>query len=427
MFYTVYRGLTDLAAPIVPYMLERRQAIGKEDPARRGERLGLPGRDRPEGRLIWMHGASVGEALSAQVLVRRALQDDPSASVLLTTGTVTSATLMADRLPERAFHQFVPIDRMPFVRRFLDHWRPDRVIWIESEIWPNLLTEIGRRRIPAVLANARMSARSFARWRRFPATIAGLLSVFSLVLPWDETEAAKLRALGVSAVGPVGNLKYAAGTPQADHAALGRLRSALSSRPVWLAASTHPGEEEICAAVHCAVAATVPDLLTVIMPRHPDRGSDVAATLSGQGLRVVRRSAGELPMPDTDIYLADTLGEMGLFLRSVALVLVGGSLVPHGGHNPIEPAQLGCPILFGPHMTNFPEIADELAVAGGAIEISGSAELSEALRRLFVQPEARQALADAANMVATRNRATVERVLTAIDPYFLPDIRGRAA
>ena len=427
MFYTVYRGLTDLAAPIVPYVLERRQAIGKEDPARRDERLGLPGRERPEGRLIWMHGASVGEARSAQVLIRRALKDDPAASVLLTTGTVTSATLMADRLPDRAFHQFIPIDRMPFVRRFLDHWRPDRVIWIESEIWPNLLTEIGQRRIPAVLANARMSARSFARWRRFPATIAGLLGVFSLVLPWDETEAAKLRDLGVAVVGPVGNLKYAAGAPTADHAALGRVRSALSGRPVWLAASTHPGEDEICAAVHCAVAAVVPDLLTVIMPRHPERGSDVAATLSGQGLRVVRRSTGELPLPDTDIYLADTLGEMGLFLRLAAFVLVGGSLVPHGGHNPIEPAQLGCPILFGPHMTNFPEIAEELAVAGGAIEVSGPTELSEALRRLFIRPEARQALADAAAMVAARNRATVERVLAAIDPYFLPDISGQAA
>ena len=427
MFYTVYRGLTDLAAPLVPFMLERRQAIGKEDPARRGERLGEPGRPRPAGRLIWMHGASVGEALSAQVLIRRVLRIDPSASVLLTTGTVTSAALMADRLPERAFHQFIPVDRMRFVRRFLDHWRPDLAIWIESEIWPNLLTEIGRRGIPAVLANARMSARSFGRWRRFPTAIADLLGVFSLVLPWDEAEASKLHDLGVAALGPIGNLKYAAGPPTADQAALGRLREALSGRPVWLASSTHPGEEAICAAVHCTVAAAVPDLLTVVMPRHPDRGSDLVASLSGQGLRVSRRSAGEVPLIDTDIYLADTLGEMGLFLRLATAVLVGGSLVPHGGHNPIEPAQLGCPILFGPHMTNFPEIAGELVAAGGALEVSGPAELSDALRRLFSRPEARRMLTDAAGQVADRNRVSVERVLAAIDPFFFPDIHGRAA
>jgi 3-deoxy-D-manno-octulosonic-acid transferase len=427
MLYTVYRGLTDLAAPLVPYVLERRRAAGKEDPDRQGERLGVASRERPTGRLIWVHGASVGEAFSAQVLIRRALKADPSASVLLTTGTVTSAAMMASRLPDRAIHQFVPVDRMPFVRRFLDHWRPDLAVWIESEFWPNLLTEIGRRGIPALLVNARMSARSFGRWRRFPASIARLLSVFDLVLPWDDSEAGKLRALGAASVGPAGNLKYAAGPPGADDAALNRLREATSGRPVWLAASTHPGEEEICAAVHCAVAGSVPDLLTVIMPRHPERGPAVDAALTAQGLATARRSQKRLPAPETDVYVADTMGEMGLFLRLAASAMVGGSLVPHGGHNPIEPAQLGCPILFGPHMTNFPEIAGELLAAGGARQVSGASDLSEALRDLFGRPDRRQAMADAAGQVAARNRAAVERVLAATDRFFLPDISGRAA
>jgi 3-deoxy-D-manno-octulosonic-acid transferase len=427
MLYTVYRGLTDLAAPLVPYVLERRRAAGKEDPDRQGERLGLASRARPAGRLIWVHGASVGEALSAQVLIRRALAADPAATVLLTTGTVTSAAMMAERLPDRAIHQFVPVDRMPFVRRFMDHWRPDLAVWIESEIWPNLLTEIGRRGLPAVLVNARMSARSFARWRHFPVSIARLLGVFSLVLPWDESEAGKLRALGAAAVGPAGNLKYAAGPPAADEGALARLRRATAGRPVWLAASTHPGEEEICATVHCAVAAAVPDLLTVVVPRHPHRGAAIEAALADQGLVVARRSADRLPSRDTDVYLADTMGEMGLFLRLASAVLVGGSLVPHGGHNPIEPAQLGCPILFGPHMTNFPEIAGELLIAGGAREVPGAADLSEALRGLFARPADRRASAEAAAAVASRNREAIERVLAAVDAFFLPDIRGRAA
>ncbi len=416
MLYTLYRGLTSLAGPLVPVLLDRRRAAGKEDPARRGERLGVAARPRPAGRLVWVHAASVGEALSVIELIRRLLALDSQLSVLMTTGTVTSARLMADRLPGRAFHQFVPVDRLSYVRRFLDHWRPDLVLWVESELWPNLLTEIGRRRIPAAMINARMSGRSFARWRQVPSTVRRLIGVFSVILPWDGQEAEKLRALGVTGVGPAGNLKFSSEPPAADAGALAALGAAIGDRPLWLAASTHDGEEALCAAVHRTLAAEVPGLLTVLAPRHPARGPAVGALLDGAGLGWRRRSAGALPDAATAVYLADTLGEMGLLLRLAPVAFVGGSLVPHGGHNPIEAAQLGAAILFGPHMTNFPEIAQELIAAGGARCVADGADLAATLGRLLADPVGRTRMAEAAAVVAARHRAVIDTTMTSLAP-----------
>ncbi len=416
MLYTLYRGLTSLAGPLVPVVLERRRVAGKEDPARRDERLGLAGRPRPPGRLVWVHGASVGEALSVQELIRRLLALDSRLHVLMTTGTVTSARMMADRLPGRAFHQFVPLDRISYARRFLDHWRPDLVLWIESELWPNLLTEIGRRGIAAAMVNARMSARSFARWRHAPATIRRLIGVFRVILPWDHHEAEKLRTLGAQSVGPAGNLKYSSAPLAADEMALAALRQAAGDRPVWLAASTHDGEEALCLDAHRALAAELPGLLTVIAPRHPQRGAAIGARLDEAGLPWACRSAGALPDAGTAVYLADTLGEMGVLLRLAPVVLVGGSLVPHGGHNPIEPAQLGAAILFGPHMTNFPEIAEELQAAKGALGVADGPALTATLGRLLRDPAERARMAEAAAGVAARHRGVLDTTLQSLAP-----------
>ncbi len=416
MLYALYRGLSDLASPLVPLLLDRRQAAGKEDPQRRGERLGRPALTRPPGRLVWVHGASVGEALSVQTLIRRLLERDPDGHVLLTTGTVTSARMMSERLPPRAVHQFVPVDRMAYVRRFLDHWRPDLVLWVESEVWPNLLTEVGRRGIPAAMINARMSERSFRRWRRAPATIGRLLRVFGAVLPWDDGEAAKLRALGVHRLGPSGNLKFSSQPPAADPEALAALRGAVGDRPLWLAASTHDGEEAMCARAHQTLAGAVGGLLTVVVPRHPARGGAIAEALAALGVAPARRSAGALPAVGTQVYLADTMGEMGVFLRLAPVVLVGGSLVPHGGHNPIEAAQLGSAILYGPHMTNFHDIAGELEAAGGAVRVADATALPGVLTGLLGDPAERQRMIDAAAAVARRNAGMLEQVLAALEP-----------
>ncbi|HEY0832885.1 MAG TPA: glycosyltransferase N-terminal domain-containing protein, partial [Azospirillum sp.] len=208
MLQSLYRGLTSIAGPAVRFYLDRRRAAGKEDPQRQAERLGHASHPRPDGPLVWFHAASVGEANSILVLVDRLLERAPDLTVLLTTGTVTSAALMGRRLPARAIHQYVPVDLPDAVARFLDHWRPDLVLWIESEIWPNLLGAIRTRGIPAALVNARMSARSFARWRRLPGFIGGLLGTFRVALAQTDADAGRLRALGAANVACVGNLKF---------------------------------------------------------------------------------------------------------------------------------------------------------------------------------------------------------------------------
>ncbi|HSK41677.1 MAG TPA: 3-deoxy-D-manno-octulosonic acid transferase, partial [Arenibaculum sp.] len=365
MLQTIYRGLTDLGGPAIRLLVARRRAAGKEDAARQSERFGVPSRPRPAGRLIWCHAASVGESLSVLTLVRHLLASYADVSILVTTGTVTSASLMVQRLPERAFHQYVPIDRMPWVRRFLDHWRPDFVLWTESEIWPNLLSEVRRRGMPAALVNARISGRSYRNWRYFPGFAGSLLGAFGLCLAQTETEAERLRRLGASDVRCLGNMKYSADPLPDGGSGTQPLRAAIAGRPAWLLASSHPGEEAIAAEVHRRLADSVPGLLTVIAPRHPDRGKDIAAELTRLGFAVARRAPGDVPGTGDQIYLADTLGELGMLYRLVPVVCIGGSLVPFGGHNPIEPAQLGCVLVYGPHMTNFAEITAELEAEGG--------------------------------------------------------------
>lgn len=420
MIHTLYRWLTDAAGPFVPLLLARRTAAGREDPARRGERLGHASIPRPAGPLIWVHAASVGEVLSVQVLVRRLLERDPRLSVLVTTGTVTSARLIAERLPDRAMHQFAPLDRMAFVRRFLDHWQPNLAIWVESEIWPNMLTETEKRGLPIALVNARMSERSFKRWRRLPRLIRRLLGIFRVILPWDERSARNFRALGARGVGQVGNLKFSSDPPDADLEDLAAMRAAIGRRPVWLAASTHAGEEEQIVQAHKALAAKRPGLLTILAPRHPDRGEEIAGLVEAGGLRAVRRSQARLPAADTDVLVADTIGEMGIWLRVCPVACIGGSLVPFGGHNPIEAAQLGAALVYGPHMTNFPDITAQLGQARGAMPVADAAALTAAVGRLLDDPVERRRMARAAGAVAQRNRGVVSTVMATLEPLITP-------
>ena len=426
MWTALYRGATDLAGPIVPLILDRRTAAGKEDPARRAERLGRPTVARPAGPLCWVHAASVGEALSVQTVVRRLLARFPASTVLMTTGTVTSARLMAERLPPRAIHQYVPLDRLSYVRSFLDHWAPDLVIWVESEIWPNHLGELKRRGVPAVLVNARMSERSFRNWKRAPGLVRDLLSAFELVLPWNEQGADRLRALGIGRLGPTGNLKLASEPPGADGAALEAMRQAIGDRPLWLAASTHPGEEELCANAHRQLARQFGRLLTIVAPRHPARGPALAERLLPEYGPAPRRAAGDMPSADTALYVADTMGEMGLLLRLAPIVFVGGSLIEHGGHNPNEAAQLGCAILYGPHMTNFPEITRQLEAAEAAQVVGDGAGLTAALARLLADPKAVAGQARRARTVAESNRGVIDQVMAALEPLLDRTLAGGA-
>lgn len=415
---TVYRTATALAAPLIGRYLDRRLAAGREDPARLSERRGLAGLPRPPGPLVWIHAASNGEAMSALPLVERLLTRDPAGHVLVTTGTLTSALLMQRRLPDRALHQFIPMDRRPWVRTFLSHWRPDAGIWVESELWPNLIWEMRARGRPMALVNGRMSNRSLKRWQRVPGLAADLIGGFTPCLGQTEEEAANLRALGAPHAEYAGNLKLSLPPLPVDGAEVRRLRVAIGSRPVWVAASTHPGEEEAAAGIHARLTADLPSLLTILVPRHPRRGPEIAASLRARGLRTTLRSQTDAPPDsDTQVYIADTLGELGLFYSLAPVAFVGGSLSGgHGGHNPVEPAQLGCAVVHGPDMTNFSAVAAALGAAGGAIRSVDETDLATAIRRLMADPEARRAQTEAALRVTEEGAGAADRVLERLLP-----------
>ncbi|HYG87376.1 MAG TPA: 3-deoxy-D-manno-octulosonic acid transferase [Azospirillum sp.] len=427
MLQTLYRGLTYIGGPAVRLYLDRRLSAGKEDPLRQGERLGHAAHPRPAGPLVWFHAASVGEANSVLVLVNRLLDESPDATVLLTTGTVSSAELMSRRLPRRAIHQYVPVDLPDAVTRFLDHWRPDLVLWIESEIWPNLLAEVRRRGIPAALVNARMSARSFARWRYASGLVRELLATFRVTLAQTDGDADRLRELGAASVACVGNLKFSAEPPPADPAQMAALREACAGRPVWLLASGHPGEDEIAASVHEALVRRLPELLTIVAPRHPHRGPAIAELMRGRGLSVARRGEGALPDDGHAVYVADTMGELGVLYRQAPVVCMGGSFVRHGGQNPVEPAQLGCAVVYGPHMWNFAEITHQLEAAGGALSVPDPDALIGTVGRLLTDAPARATVIEAAMLVTEHNRRVVDRALEALAPLLTQaGVRPRA-
>jgi 3-deoxy-D-manno-octulosonic-acid transferase len=413
---TLYRAATHLGGPLIEAQLRRRVARAKEDAARLGERRGQTAAARPDGPLIWLHGASVGESLAMLPLIDGLLAARPALQVLVTTGTTTSARLMAERLPAQARHQFAPVDRAVAWRAFLAHWRPDLALLIESELWPNLILEARARGVPLALVNGRMSERSFRRWRRLPGTISRLLGGFALCLAQSEADRRRFAALGAPEVAAAGNLKHAAPPLPVDGAALAALRAEIGARPLWLAASTHPGEEEQLLAVHARLRMLLPDLLLVIVPRHPERGGQLAELIRAHGLPLASRSTAAPVTAASAVYLADTLGELGLFYRLAGLALIGGSLVPHGGQNPLEAARLGCVPLFGPHTGNFAEITAALEGQGVALRVADGAALQAALARLLQDPAERAALGARAMAAAGQEQAVLDRTLAALAP-----------
>jgi 3-deoxy-D-manno-octulosonic-acid transferase len=397
----VYLTASRLAGPLAGWLLARRVAQGREDPVRLGERLGQAGVARPAGRLVWLHGASVGEALSMLPLIAEIRSQAPGVTCLVTTGTLTSARRMAELLPEGCIHQFVPVDTVAAVRGFLGHWRPDLAIWVESEFWPGLMTAAARRGMPMMLVNARISARSARRWAWVPGMAGALMGLFRRIVTQDAETAARLVAMGAdpARLRNGGNLKALTPVPDCDAVELERLRTALAGRTIWLAASTHAPEEDVVVGAHRVIARSQSGLLTILAPRHPERGSEIAARLVGQGMSVARRSFGELPGPETDLWLADTLGEMGLWLRLSPVCFVGGSIADQGGHNPFEPAALGSAILHGPETGNFSPAYAALDEAGGARVVADWAEMAEAVAALLGSEVARRAMTDAADAV----------------------------
>ena len=417
MLPLVYRGLTRPLAPLVMLYLERRRRRGKEDGQRLRERRGFARGPRPVGPLVWIHAASVGEATAMLRLIDRLLETWPTLEILLTTGTVASARLLEARLPGRVRHQYVPIDLPNWIGRFLDHWRPDVALWVESELWPNLVLTTHAHQIPMMLVNGRLSARSYRRWRRWPGLIGPMLRAFGQCLAQDADQAERLRRLGARDVAAVGDLKAAGAALPVDQAQLWRLRQQIGGRPLWLAASTHPGEEEIAAAAHQRLAADHPGLLTIIAPRHPARADAVAAMLAGRGLCVARRSRGHPIDGHTEIYLADTIGELGLFYRLAGIAFIGGSLARMGGHNPFEAARLDCAVLHGPDMSNCAGMAAALGAAGAAETVTDADELARAVTRLLTDRQLRAARCAAGTRVAAANLGILDAIIARLAPW----------
>jgi 3-deoxy-D-manno-octulosonic-acid transferase len=413
----LYRRLSAAAGPLTPALIKRRLKQGKEDPARVSERRGIARQARPAGPLVWIHGASVGEVLAAAALIERlrAL----NIRILLTSGTVTSASVVAKRFPPDIIHQYLPYDSPRFVARFLDHWQPSLALFIESDLWPNLILAGAARRLPMVVINGRMSQRSFPRWQKFHGTISALLGRFDICLVQSDVDAERFSALGSRNVIVTGNLKLDVQAPPADDARLERLLSVTRGRPVVVAASTHPGEEEMLLNAHRTLAPHFPSLLTVIVPRHPNRGEAIARMIAASGAQVALRSLEELPTARTDIYVADTMGELGLFYRLAPIVFMGGSLVPHGGQNPIEAIKLDASIVHGPHVFNFTDVYDALDRAGGARQADDGDALVKQLGHLLNDPTARDTSAAAAMHVVDRLGGALDRTLAVLEPYLL--------
>jgi 3-deoxy-D-manno-octulosonic-acid transferase len=414
MIHGLYRAFSILGGPVIDVYLKRRMVRGKEDPGRAGERRGIASLPRSQGGLVWLHAASVGESLSLLPLARRLLQR-PGTKVLVTTGTVTSARLMAERLPEGAVHQYVPVDRPAWVRRFLDHWRPDLVLWAESDFWPNMLAEIGARKVPLILVQGRVSPKSFAGWRKARGFIARVLADFTLCLGQTPGDSERLALLGAKKTACVGNLKMSVPPLPCEESELDVLRRSVAGRPLWLASSTHPGEEAIAAHVHRALEADVPGLLTIIVPRHPQRGPEVLGEIKALGLSASLRSGGE--GPSAQVYVADTMGELGLFYRLAPVVFMGKSLTVEGGQNPFEPALLGAAVLFGPRMSNFPEMAPAMAAAGAARQVADERDLQQAVRELLIDPDRAADMGRKAKAWAEAEAGALDAVMDVLGPY----------
>lgn len=415
-----YRAATAALAPAAPMILRRRKKQGKEHRDRAGERLGYADAPRPDGKLVWVHGASNGESLAALPLVEALTAR--GVNVLMTSGTVTSAELMQARLPAGAVHQFVPIDTPSATQRFLSYWKPDAGLFVDSDLWPNLILGAKAAGTKLALVNARMSQRSFEGWLWAKKTVGTVLSAFDVCLAQDEEIAARFRSLGAPDVRVVGSLKEDAPPLPCDSARLAELQAAIGARPVLLAAQTHPGEDETILPAHDALRHSYPNLLTVIVPRHPARGSDIAMLCDMR--KSARRAASEPLASDTAVYIADTMGELGLFYRLAPLAFVGGTLVPVGGHNPLEPARLGCAVMAGPHTFNSVSAYAAIFAAQGLGLVQSSTDIAALAGRVFADPALAKSLGEAAARGAASLGGATEKTIAVVESFLAGHARA---
>ena len=420
MRYNTYKIVTSALSPLVSVWLRIRLLQGKESRERFSERFGFSKIARPKGTLLWLHAASVGEANSVVMLIEQIQSRFPEVNILLTTGTVTSANLIEKRNPKNVIHQFVPIDTPEATNRFLRHWRPDIGFWVESELWPNLVINAKARGCFMIIINGRMSVGSYNSWQKFAVLmIYQMLNCFELVFAQNENDAQRFRALGAKDVRCVGNLKYDATSLPCNEADLFAMQQAIGTRQLWLAASTHYNEEEQIIKTHNILIATHPNLLTIIAPRHPQRGEEIAKLLSTHG-KVALRSRGDKITPDSKFYVADTLGELGLFYRLSEIVFMGGSLIKHGGQNPLEASRLRCCIITGMHTENFAEIYSEMESLSICIGVQNATELATKIDKLMQDSDALTQMQMQTKEWLRGKSGAATKIIDIIAPIFTP-------
>jgi 3-deoxy-D-manno-octulosonic-acid transferase len=414
----IYRGFGMVLYPFMGPFLRLRAKKGKEDRKRRYERYGYPSADKPAGPIVWFHAASVGESMAVIPVIEHV--NSLGISTIMTTGTVTSAQIVRKRLPRGSYHQYVPLDLKPALERFLDHWQPDAAIFTESEIWPMTILELSQRNIPRILVNARMSDRSFKRWKNASGLAETLFENFSHVVAQSQLDAERFKTLGARPVDVSGNLKVDTNALPYDEVELTQLQHRIARRPCWVAVSTHEGEEESVGKIHLALKKKIPNLLTIIVPRHPDRAPGIVAMLKENGLNVAQRSQAQVFDDGTDIYMGDTIGEMGLYLRLAQVAFVGKSLKSDGGQNPLEPAMTGTAIISGKHVKNFRDSYKNLLKAGAVRLIADENMLAANVEYLLRNPKEREKMQKAAFETIDEMRGALDKTNRALDSYLFP-------
>ncbi len=419
MLFKLYKAILAIMYPLaLNRYIEKRKKNGKEDLARFNERVGKAIKPRPQGRLIWMHGASVGESVSMLPLIKKLLEKYPDLHIMVTTGTVTSAEVMAKRLPERAFHQYFPLEHPLHAARFIRHWKPDLVLWFESEFWPAMLQAIKKRNIPLILVNGRISNKSFRRWQQFEFAIRPILDCFTLCLGQSDEDTRRLKVLGAKNTASLGNLKYAGLPLPVDPNKKAALQKQFGNRPVWLVSSTHDDEETKIGRFLKDLQQKVDGLLTVIVPRHPHRGIDIKnALVSEYGLNVSLRSLNEEITDKTEVYIADTIGELGIFYELINIVFIGGSLIAHGGQNFMEPSRYRDATIVGPHMFNFTDAMNRARAANAVIEVNDVLELIDVVHKLLTTPSFLEEKRNLAYNWAASEAKVLDGIIETVEKY----------
>ncbi len=403
------------ASALVPFLgrliANRRMKIGKEDPNRIAERFGVPSISRPQGKIIWFHAASVGEALSVLPLVRLLKQKRPDTSILLTTGTLTSAKIVKMYAGKEVLHQFIPYDIKPWIGKFLSYWKPSLTVLVESELWPTIIVEVKKAKIPLILINGRMSEKSLYQWQKHPKTASVLMNKLDHVTVQTQDVKSLFHKIGYpkEKIEVVESLKLTADPLPHCPNDLDDFKSTIDGKIVWVAASTHQGEEEAILKVFKLLSQKIQNLFLIIVPRHPERGKEIKAMAGKIGIDTKLRTENTLPSPDDKVYIADTLGEMGLWYRIGNFAFIGGSLVSVGGHNPYEPAILECPIIHGPHVFNFSDAYQKLSDCKGSIPITSPNDLERVVKKI-VDTTVQKKLTENAKRILQMNQETINYV-----------------